>query len=142
MKSIHKVHLSTVFATQMQVIDTKYPGGNILFNLQVIDALELAFQELDSEDSVTSAKGTKEEMDFDVDKKISVTPMYENIDIFYRNPVDGDFPLDMPTNVMEPPKEKPPPPPTEDNQDDELLGNVSTYLRFDFSYLNSNQLVL
>ncbi|KAJ0172397.1 hypothetical protein K1T71_012370 [Dendrolimus kikuchii] len=89
----------------------------------VIDALELAFQELDSEDSATSANVTKEEMDFDIDKKISVTPMYENIDIFYQNPVDGEFSLDMPTNVMEPPKEKPPPPPTEDNQDDELLGN-------------------
>ncbi|XP_047988173.1 LIM domain only protein 7 isoform X3 [Leguminivora glycinivorella] len=99
----------------------------------VIDALELAFQELDSEDSCvnnstmedsvkepkhTEAK-TNDVLDF---TEKSVTPLYENMDIFFQNSVhDGAaFPLDLPTNVMEPPKEKPPPPPTED---DELLGN-------------------
>lgn len=59
--------------------------------------------------------------------KISVAPLYENIDIFYQNSVDeaSAFPLDLPTNVLEPPKEKPPPPPTDDSPEDELLGNVS-----------------
>lgn len=52
---------------------------------------------------------------------IEVTPLYENIDIFYQNGGGPAFPLDL-QNVLEPPKEKPPPPPTED---DELLGNVS-----------------
>ncbi|XP_031770444.1 uncharacterized protein LOC113520348 isoform X2 [Galleria mellonella] len=105
----------------------------------VIDALELAFKELDSEDSFdnnsnmetengnsTSEKVSNkiEPFDFDSDKKISVAPLYENIDIFYQNSVDdGAFPLDLATNAMEPPKEKPPPPPTEDNTEDELLGN-------------------
>lgn len=102
--------------------------------LQVIDALELAFQELDSEDSCVNnntmedAKSedpaetkTADIIDFTETK---VAPLYENMDMFFQNSV-GDvaaFPLDLPTNAMEPPKEKPPPPPTED---DELLGNVS-----------------
>lgn len=114
-------------------------------NLQVIDALELAFQELDSEESVNvtmddnDAKfngGHVEEnvtdtvdklVDFDIEKKVSVTPLYENIDIFNQNNIvdAGEFPLDLPTNALEPPKEKPPPPPMEDSLDDELLGNVS-----------------
>ncbi|XP_028163015.1 LIM domain only protein 7 isoform X2 [Ostrinia furnacalis] len=112
----------------------------------VIDALELAFQELDSEDSMdeskamddskVSASETKTEsvdskvetlIDFGTESKIPepVPPLYENIDIFYQNSSDGAgaFPLDMPTNVLEPPKEKPPPPPTDDGQEDELLGN-------------------
>lgn len=70
----------------------------------------------------------KEEVDF-MDKKIAVTPLYENMDIFYQNSSpfapESAFPLDLPTNVLEPPKEKPPPPPTDDTADDELLGNVS-----------------
>ncbi|KAL0868668.1 hypothetical protein ABMA27_008119 [Loxostege sticticalis] len=110
----------------------------------VIDALELAFQELDSEDSMDDSKAmddskvkeseTKTEsvtdkvetlIDFGTDSKTPVAPLYENIDIFYQNSVDeaGAFPLDLPTNVLEPPKEKPPPPPTDDSPDDELLGN-------------------
>ncbi|KAM3960775.1 smallish isoform 1-T4 [Aphomia sociella] len=106
----------------------------------VIDALELAFKELDSEDSFDNSSNMETEngesspkkvsdkidpmFDFDSDKKISVAPLYENIDIFYQNSVvDGAFPLDLATNAMEPPKEKPPPPPTEDNNEDELLGN-------------------
>ncbi|XP_060806056.1 LIM domain only protein 7 isoform X2 [Amyelois transitella] len=112
----------------------------------VHDALDLAFKELDSEDSFdnTGAMDTTEKslenekvgpikvndkvdklIDFDTDQKIPVTPLYENIDIVYQNSVDdaGAFPLDMPSNVMEPPKEKPPPPPTEETTDDELLGN-------------------
>nr|XP_032522242.1 myosin-2 heavy chain isoform X2 [Danaus plexippus plexippus] len=106
----------------------------------VIDALELAFQELDSEESVdvamddtisntTTASDAKitdnvdDLLNFDVNKKVSVTPLYENIDIFNQNLVESsDFPLDLPTNALEPPKEKPPPPPTEDGPD-ELLGN-------------------
>ncbi|KAL4717313.1 hypothetical protein ACJJTC_017200, partial [Scirpophaga incertulas] len=106
----------------------------------VIDALELAFQELDSETS--SPNNTMDETkenetdnkaeciknkveldDFETDKKITVAPLYENI--MYQNSVDdsGAFPLDMPSNILEPPKEKPPPPPEEDSPDDELLGN-------------------
>ncbi|XP_013149287.1 PREDICTED: uncharacterized protein LOC106111688 isoform X2 [Papilio polytes] len=106
----------------------------------VIDALELAFKELDSEDSAASDSKMDEEikteenkiegkskqdlLDFDIEK-VSVTPLYENIDIFYQNTVDATsaFPLDLPTNVLEPPKEKPPPPPTEETTEDELLGN-------------------
>lgn len=90
----------------------------------VLDALDLAFKELDSEDSAAmdgTPKKVDEEIDF-VDKKITVPPLYENIDIFYQN-TDEAFPLDMPSNVLEPPKEKPPPPPTDDNAEDELLGN-------------------
>ncbi|XP_030021275.2 LIM domain only protein 7 isoform X3 [Manduca sexta] len=90
----------------------------------VLDALELAFKELDSEDSATMEDQNDKDNDFNIHKKISVTPLYENIDIFYQNTVDDEaFPLDMPANVLEPPKEKPPPPPTDDGQDDELLGN-------------------
>lgn len=107
----------------------------------MLDALELAFQELDSEDNITDTsnmedvekitetkpKAPAEDPEFE--KKISVTPLYENIDIFFKNNVESTdaFPLDMPTNVLEPPKEKPPPPPMEDAQD-ELLGNVSPIL--------------
>ncbi|XP_039760253.1 LIM domain only protein 7 isoform X2 [Pararge aegeria] len=109
----------------------------------VIDALELAFKELDSEESVditmeenenkpyemNTKKITMDEvdklLDFDVEKKVSVTPLYENIDIFNQNNIvdAGAFPLDLPTNALEPPKEKPPPPPMEDSPEDELLGN-------------------
>lgn len=113
-------------------------------NLQVIDALELAFKELDSEDSAASDSKMDDEikteenkiegkskqvlLDFDIEK-VSVTPLYENIDIFYQNTVDAAsaFPLDLPSNVLEPPKEKPPPPPTEEATEDELLGNVCTF---------------
>lgn len=101
------------------------------FTLQVLDALELAFKELDSEDSAVmddTPKKIEEDVDF-VEKKITVAPLYENMDIFYQNS-DEAFPLDMNTNVLEPPKEKPPPPPTDDLED-ELLGNVS----FIFPYL-------
>ncbi|XP_049885806.1 LIM domain only protein 7 isoform X2 [Pectinophora gossypiella] len=110
----------------------------------VIDALELAFKELDSEDSFANnstmndskeaQNGSSTEskpsssneplIDFDSDTKISVAPLYENV--FYQNTMDDSsaFPLDMPTNVLEPPKEKPPPPPTDDEpENDELLGN-------------------
>ncbi|XP_063535745.1 LIM domain only protein 7 isoform X2 [Cydia strobilella] len=99
----------------------------------VIDALELAFQELDSEDSyvnnstmedsVKEPKHTETKTNDVLDfTEKSVTHLYENMDMFFQNSVDDGaaFPLDLPTNVMEPPKEKPPPPPTED---DELLGN-------------------
>ncbi|XP_045779337.1 LIM domain only protein 7 isoform X2 [Maniola jurtina] len=109
----------------------------------VIDALELAFKELDSEESVNVTMDENDSdsndktpktitldnvdklLDFDVEKKVSVTPLYENIDIFNQNGiVDAEaFPLDLPTNALEPPKEKPPPPPMEDNAEDELLGN-------------------
>ncbi|CAG4990764.1 unnamed protein product [Parnassius apollo] len=110
----------------------------------VIDALELAFKELDSEDSIADSSKMEEELkldgnindskatdkaaallNFDIDNKVSVMPLYENIDIFYQNTADdaGAFPLDLPTNVLEPPKEKPPPPPTEEPPTDELLGN-------------------
>lgn len=95
----------------------------------VLDALELAFKELDSEDSAVMDETEvqkKEEEDF-MEKKIAVTPLYENMDIFYQNSSafapESAFPLDMPTNVLEPPKEKPPPPPTDDGAEDELLGN-------------------
>ncbi|XP_050556188.1 LIM domain only protein 7 isoform X2 [Spodoptera frugiperda] len=94
----------------------------------VIDALELAFKELDSEDSAVMdyTVELRKKDDF-IDKKIDVAPLYENMDIFYQNssefPPESAFPLDMPTNVLEPPKEKPPPPPTEDGPEDELLGN-------------------
>ncbi|XP_073959635.1 smallish isoform X2 [Choristoneura fumiferana] len=98
----------------------------------VIDALELAFQELDSEDSCVNNSTMEDEKSEDTaetkaadiidftEKKVA--PLYENMDIFFQNSVDdvAAFPLDLPTNVLEPPKEKPPPPPTED---DELLGN-------------------
>lgn len=60
-----------------------------------------------------------------LEPKNIVAPLYENV--FYQNSTDdaAAFALDLPTNVMEPPKEKPPPPPTDDNpEDDELLGNV------------------
>lgn len=81
------------------------------------------------DDLVTDIKQTEDLIgdDPEFNKKISVTPLYENIDLFYQNTVDESdaFPLDMPTNVLEPPKEKPPPPPTDDNVEDELLGNVS-----------------
>lgn len=119
---------------------------NIVKCSQVIDALELAFQELDSEDSLDDSKamnnsvkedgtsgkaGNKVDLfdDFGTEGKISVAPLYENINMFYQSSVDeaSAFPLDMPTNVLEPPKEKPPPPPADDSPD-ELLGNVSTYL--------------
>ncbi|KAF9409175.1 hypothetical protein HW555_011392, partial [Spodoptera exigua] len=94
----------------------------------VIDALELAFKELDSEDSAALDDTAElQKTDDFIDKKIDVTPLYENMDIFYQNSSEfspeGAFPLDMPTNVLEPPKEKPPPPPTEDGPEDELLGN-------------------
>ncbi|XP_072933600.1 uncharacterized protein smash isoform X2 [Epargyreus clarus] len=110
----------------------------------VTDALELAFRELDSEDNITidtmedsnpkldevksnnnNVKNIDALLDFDVDNKVSVTPLYENIDIFYQNSASegAAFPLDLPSNVLEPPKEKPPPPPMEDNCVDELLGN-------------------
>ncbi|XP_050354678.1 uncharacterized protein LOC126776307 isoform X2 [Nymphalis io] len=109
----------------------------------VIDALELAFQELDSEESVNVTMDNNDNkyngdyaegnaidkvdnlLDFDIEKKVSVTPLYENIDIFNQNGIVdvGAFPLDLPTNALEPPKEKPPPPPMEDSPDDELLGN-------------------
>lgn len=91
----------------------------------VIDALELAFKELDSEDSANMEEDTsnKTGLDLSLNEKISVTPLYENIDIFYQNTDEVSFPLDMPSSVMEPPKEKPPPPPTEDVDGDELLGN-------------------
>ncbi|CAK1545776.1 unnamed protein product [Leptosia nina] len=105
----------------------------------VIDALELAFKELDSEENidVTMSDSDKlediksetaqnmSEFDFDTTKRVSVTPLYENIDIFAQNHVvdAGAFPLDLPTNVLEPPKEKPPPPPAEESPEDELLGN-------------------
>ncbi|KOB70651.1 Uncharacterized protein OBRU01_15333, partial [Operophtera brumata] len=110
----------------------------LCINNKVLDALELAFQELDSEDNITNTntmdefvktekKQTKDLIDDDPEfnKKICVTPLYENIDLFYQNTVDAAdaFPLDMPMNVLEPPKEKPPPPPTDDNVEDELLGN-------------------
>ncbi|XP_022815314.1 LIM domain only protein 7 isoform X2 [Spodoptera litura] len=94
----------------------------------VIDALELAFKELDSEDSAVmdDTVELRKKDDF-IDKKIDVTPLYENMDIFYQNSSEfspeSAFPLDMPTNILEPPKEKPPPPPTEDGPEDELLGN-------------------
>ncbi|CAH1635908.1 unnamed protein product [Spodoptera littoralis] len=93
----------------------------------VIDALELAFKELDSEDSAVmdDTVELRKKDDF-IDKKIDVTPLYENMDIFYQNSSEfspeNAFPLDMPTNILEPPKEKPPPPPTEDGPEDELLG--------------------
>lgn len=75
-------------------------------------------------------------LNFDVNKKVSVTPLYENIDIFNQNLVESsDFPLDLPTNALEPPKEKPPPPPTEDGPD-ELLGNVCLFTFF--IYININ----
>lgn len=87
-------------------------------------------EELKAEDSTSSPKAADSGVliDFDLNNKVSVTPLYENIDLFYQNTVEdvGAFPLDLPTNVMEPPKEKPPPPPTEDAADDELLGNVSS----------------
>ncbi|KAH9644490.1 hypothetical protein HF086_006023 [Spodoptera exigua] len=96
--------------------------------VSVIDALELAFKELDSEDSAALDDTTElQKTDDFIDKKIDVTPLYENMDIFYQNSSEfspeSAFPLDMPTNVLEPPKEKPPPPPTEDGPEDELLGN-------------------
>ncbi|CAH2094984.1 unnamed protein product [Euphydryas editha] len=109
----------------------------------VIDALELAFQELDSEESVNVTMDNNDSkfngshveenvtdavdklLDFDIEKKVSVTPLYENIDIFNQNNIvdAGAFPLDLPTSALEPPKEKPPPPPMDDSPDDELLGN-------------------
>ncbi|XP_050681381.1 LIM domain only protein 7 isoform X2 [Leptidea sinapis] len=106
----------------------------------VIDALELAFKELDSEESVditmnnNTAEPPKaeaqldekiEELVFNNNKNAPLAPLYENIDIFGQNHVvdTGTFPLDMPSKVLEPPKEKPPPPPPEDSPDDELLGN-------------------
>ncbi|XP_063896864.1 uncharacterized protein Smash isoform X2 [Helicoverpa armigera] len=95
----------------------------------VLDALELAFKELDSEDSAAmddTDEVQKKDEEF-LNKKVDVTPLYENMDLFYQNPADfpaeSAFPLDMPSNVLEPPKEKPPPPPTDDSPEDELLGN-------------------
>lgn len=75
------------------------------------------------EDQTPTPKPQKEEPKLG---PIEVSPLYENIDIFYQHGGSDEaaaFPLDMPQNVLEPPKEKPPPPPTEEN--DELLGNVS-----------------
>ncbi|XP_022118676.2 LIM domain only protein 7 isoform X2 [Pieris rapae] len=105
----------------------------------VIDALELAFKELDSEESANITMSDTDKLDesnveitknkvseLDVgNKQVPVTPLYENIDIFGQNNVvdAGTFPLDLPTNILEPPKEKPPPPPAEESPDDELLGN-------------------
>lgn len=112
---------------------------------QVLDALEIAFKEIDSEDSfadnsnientdkinkyietpinaeITSIAKKEHKID---EKNINPAPLYENIDIFYRNGGVDAFPLDLPANVLEPPKEKPPPPPVDDATD-ELLGNVS-----------------
>lgn len=62
----------------------------------------------------------------ELESKNIVAPLYENV--FYQTSADdaAAFTLDLPTNVLEPPKEKPPPPPTDDGpEDDELLGNVS-----------------
>lgn len=105
----------------------------------------MAFKELDSEDSFACNSSTEESKEIKSDSKFETlvtdknnllgfepeskmsAPLYENL--FYQNTMDdaGAFPLDMPTNILEPPKEKPPPPPTDDQpDDDELLGNVST----------------
>lgn len=68
----------------------------------------------------------KEVQDEPIQAKNIVAPLYENV--FYQNSADdaAAFALDLPTNVLEPPKEKPPPPPTDDSpEEDELLGNVS-----------------
>ncbi|CAG9567780.1 unnamed protein product [Danaus chrysippus] len=128
-------HTDHGFHICVQTPDTTHPEP---CNKVVLDALELAFQELDSEESVEVAMDDNKSnaagdakitdnvddlLNFDVNKKVSVTPLYENIDIFNQNLVESsDFPLDLPTNALEPPKEKPPPPPTEDGPD-ELLGN-------------------
>lgn len=88
-------------------------------------------EELKIEDSKCDTNSTdKALLDFDIENKVSVTPLYENINIFYQNTIDdaSAFPLDLPTNVLEPPKEKPPPPPTDDAVEDELLGNVCILL--------------
>lgn len=119
--------------------------------------MELAFKELDSEESANNTMSDNDKLDeskavtttdkmseFDfVDKRVPVTPLYENIDIFGQsNVVDaGAFPLDLPANVLEPPKEKPPPPPAEDSPDDELLGNVSTKLQVRLGYLYITYLI-
>lgn len=108
---------------------------------QVYDALDLAFKELDSEDSFDSSNKTNnnesktkrgpkaKNANTEGNIKGAIAPLYENIEVFYQNegPTDASaFPLDLPTNVLEPPKEKPPPPPIEEDADnDELLGNVS-----------------
>lgn len=73
----------------------------------------------------TEIKDIQEEP-IELEPKNILAPLYENV--FYQNSADeaAAFPLDLPTNVLEPPKEKPPPPPTEDSpEEDELLGNVS-----------------
>lgn len=103
--------------------------------LQVIDALDLAFMELDSSNSVietTNDSITMNETEINevlepiqLESKNIVPPLYENV--FYQNSAEDAvaFPLGLPTNVLEPPKEKPPPPPTDDGpEEDELLGNV------------------
>ncbi|XP_048478157.1 LIM domain only protein 7 isoform X2 [Plutella xylostella] len=109
----------------------------------VLDALELAFQELDSEDSFGNTSNMSNKVEDQPDtkteektpaepmepSKIDVAPLYENIDIFYQNGGSDEaaaFPLDMPSNVLEPPKEKPPPPPADDNVEEELLGSAIT----------------
>lgn len=112
--------------------------------------MELAFKELDSEGiavnnsamevtkdnmkvNETESKEVQEEP-IELAPKNIVAPLYENV--FYQNSPDDAtaFALDLPTNILEPPKEKPPPPPTDDNpEEDELLGNVSK-MRF-FSVL-------
>lgn len=114
--------------------------------------MELAFQELDSEDSFGNTSNMSNKVEDQPDtktvektpaepmepSKIDVAPLYENIDIFYQNGGSDEaaaFPLDMPSNVLEPPKEKPPPPPADDNVEDELLGSVSVFLLSCFSIL-------
>lgn len=107
----------------------------------------MAFKELDIEDTIvnnsategtnikmneTDIKEVKEEP-IELEPKNIVAPLYENV--FYHNSADdaAAFALDLPTNVLEPPKEKPPPPPIDDNpQEDELLGNVSKIILKDF----------
>lgn len=73
----------------------------------------------------TEIKDIQEEL-IELEPKNIVAPLYENV--FYQNSADdaAAFALELPTNVLEPPKEKPPPPPTDDSpEEDELLGNVS-----------------
>lgn len=73
----------------------------------------------------------------DLEPKNIVAPPYENV--FYQNSTDdaAAFALDLPMNVLEPPKEKPPPPPTDINpEEDELLGNVRKTIIFQYYKLN------
>lgn len=112
----------------------------------------MAFKELDSEGNIkinSAVEATKDNIKMnetkikevqdepiELEPKNIVAPLYENV--FYHNSADDGaaFALDLPTNVLEPPKEKPPPPPTDDNpEDDELLGNVSIF--FFFSIINA-----